>query len=537
MEDEVGIQALVTDFYKSLFTSNAGTRYDELLPHVPRRVTDSMNEGLMEEFTEVEIKAALDSMGDLKALGADGMPALFYKRFWSTVGKDVVKEVTEVLNGGPMPDNWNDTVVVLIPKVKNPDRLKDLRPISLCNVVYKIAAKALVNRLKKILPDVISLNQSAFVPGRLITDNVLLAYELAHYMQNKRRGNDCYAALKLDMSKAYDRVEWDFLQLMLCRLGFNHVWVERLMAFVTTVKYRIRVNGELTEEIIPQRGLRQGDPLSPYLFLICAEAFSCLLNSAEERGESIGVRVCQEAPSINHLLFADDSLLLFKIDNESADHVQNILSLYENCLGQTINKDKSSIMFSKNTRDEVKVTLMSELDIASEAHNGKYLGLPTYMGKSKSQTFTYLKDRVWKKIQGWKEKLLSKAGKDVLIKAVAQVIPTYAMSCFDLTKSLCDDIGKLICRYWWSQQEKENKMHWLSWDLLCSRKERGGLGYRDLHLFNLAMLARQGWRLITAPESLCAQVLMAKYYSDGDPLAAQEKPGISYSWRSILRGF
>jgi len=118
-----------------------------------------------------------------------------------------------------------------------------------------------------------------------------------------------------------------------------------------------------------------------------------------------------------------------------------------------------------------------------------------------------------------------------------QAIPTSAMSCFDLSKTLCDDFGRMICRYWWSQQEKENKMHWLSWDLLCSRKERGGLGYRDLHLFNLAMLARQGWRLITAPESLCAQVLMAKYYSDGDPLAAQEKPGISYSWRSILRGF
>ena len=116
---------------------------------------------------------------------------------------------------------------------------------------------------------------------------------------------------------------------------------------------------------------------------------------------------------------------------------------------------------------------------------------------------------------------LRTSGKDVLIKAVAQAIPTYAMSCFDLTKGLCDDIGRLICRYWWPQQEKENKMHWLSWDLLCSRKEKGGLGHRDLHLFNLVMLARQGWRLLTASESLCAQVLKAKYYSNGDPLTAR----------------
>ena len=110
------------------------------------------------------------------------------------------------------------------------------------------------------------------------------------------------------------------------------------------------------------------------------------------------------------------------------------------------------------------------------------------------------------------------------------------MTCFDLTKSLCDDIGMQICRFWWAQQEKENKMHWLSWEHLCSRKKKGGMGYRDLHLFNLAMLARQGWRLIMEPKSLCAQVLRAKYYPEGDPLLVEKKPGISYLWRSILQG-
>ena len=194
-------------------------------------------------------------------------------------------------------------------------------------------------------------------------------------------------------------------------------------------------------------------------------------------------------------------------------------------------------MFSKNTRESVKSALMADLEVSSEARNDRYLGLPISMGRSKVLTFNYLKERVWKKIQGWKEKLLSKAGKDVLIKAVAQAIPSYAMSCFDLTKTLYDDIGSMICRFWWSQQDKENKMHWLSWELMCSRKEKGGLGYRDLHLFNLAMLARQGWRLLMDPTSLCAQVLQAKYYPSGDPLMAIEKPGISYSWRSILRGF
>ena len=131
---------------------------------------------------------------------------------------------------------------------------------------------------------------------------------------------------------------------------------------------------------------------------------------------------------------------------------------------------------------------------------------------------------------------MSSAAKDVLIKAVAQAIPTYAMSCFDLTKSLCDDIGRMVCRFWWAQQENENKMHWISWEWLCSRKKKGGMGYRDLHLFNLAMLAQQGWRLIVELDSLCAQVLRAKYYPNGDLLGVKEKSGISYSWRSLIRG-
>jgi hypothetical protein len=146
-------------------------------------------------------------------------------------------------------------------------------------------------------------------------------------------------------------------------------------------------------------------------------------------------------------------------------------------------------MFSNNTREEVREGVMHSLDIGTEARNEKYLGLPIYMRKSKVQTFSYIKDKVRKRIQGWKEKLLSRAGMDVLIKAVAQSIPTYAMSCFDLTKTLCDDIGMMIARFWCAQQENENKLHWISWERMCSRKEKGGLGYRDLHLFNLVMLA------------------------------------------------
>jgi hypothetical protein len=136
-----------------------------------------------------------------------------------------------------------------------------------------------------VLPEVISPSQSAFVPGRLITDNILIAYDMTHFLKRRKKGKNGYAAIKLDMSKAYNRVEWPFLQDMMLRLRFAQKWVDLVMNCVTSVKYRIRVNGELSVELIPEHGLRQGDPISPYLFLLCAEGFSALLSKAEFDGK------------------------------------------------------------------------------------------------------------------------------------------------------------------------------------------------------------------------------------------------------------
>jgi hypothetical protein len=535
-EEEEAMREVATNYFLQLFTSSSGDRMEELLDHIDPRVTQEMNDQLCKEYSEEEVKAALDSIGDLKAPGPDGMHALFYKTFWDIVGEKVTEEVLHVINGGPMPAEWNETCIVLIPKTKCPESMKDLRPISLCNVVYKWISKMLANRLKVILGEVISPNQSAFVPGRLITDNILLAYECTHFMKTKKKGKDAYAAVKLDMSKAYDRVEWKFLEKMIRKLGFAERWINRVMLCVSSVSYQVRVNGVLTNVIVPERGLRQGDPLSPYLFLLCAEGFSSLLNKAEMEGDLEGIRICNGAPRFNHLLFADDSLVLFKATRESAKSMQNILQLYEVCSGQTINFDKSSVMFSENAKVARRKHVLEELHIRAEARTEEYLGLPVYVGRSRAKTFEYLKDRIWRKIQGWKERLLSKMGKDILIKACAQAIPTFSMSCFDLTKGLCDEMSMMICRYWWAQQENENKMHWLSWEILTKPKSEGGLGFRDLYGFNMAMLARQGWRMLTDPESLCARVLKARYFPNTSILEATASAGISYSWRSILKG-
>jgi hypothetical protein len=355
-------------------------------------------------------------------------------------------------------------------------------------------------------------------------------------MKTKRKGNEGYAAVKLDMSKAYDRVEWEFLERIMRKLGSAERWIRLIMGCVTSVSYQVKVNGELTDVIVPQRGLRQGDPLSPYLFLLCAEGFSSLLNKAEERGVLEGIRICNGASSFNHLLFADNSLVLIKANQDSAKSLQNSLQLYEVCSGQTINYDKSSVMFSSNTKEVKRNHVLAELHISAEARTEKYLGLPVYVGRSRSKTFKYLLERIWKKIQGWKERMLSSVGKDILIKACAQAIPTFAMSCFDLTKSLCEEIATMICRFWWAQNDEENKMHWLSSELLTKPKSEGGLEFRDLYGFNLAMLARQGWRMLMNPDSLCARVLKARYFPTTSLLEAKPTEGISYPWRSILKG-
>ena len=226
-----------------------------------------------------------------------------------SVGPEVCRSILEFLNNGSEFPNVNHTRIVLIPKVAEPRYVRDYRPISLCNIIYKMITKTVANRLKKHLTGIIVENQSAFVPGRLIFDNVMVAYETIHHMKNKRVGGTYQMALKLDMSKAYDRVEWGYLERIMINLGFPSRWIRLVMTCVRTVTYSVVVNGSPCGHIVPTRGLRQGDPLSPYLFLLCMEGFSALIKKAKNQGVIHGVSVTRAAPKVSHLLFADDSIV------------------------------------------------------------------------------------------------------------------------------------------------------------------------------------------------------------------------------------
>jgi hypothetical protein len=269
------MQAMLLDFYLKLFSSEACASMDAVLDAIPINVNGEMSEALSQEYTNEEIKSALFQMGPTKAPGPDGFPTIFYQRHWDLLEQDICSAVRGFLSGKDILEGFNDSIIVLIPKVNNPDSLSNFRPISLCNVVYKIASKVLANRLKITLPKIVSEQQSVLVPGRLITDNVLISYECRNTIKKQRAKNPFYA-LKIDMTKAYDRVEWGYLKGVLVKLGFEANWIDSVMRCVTSMRYAVKVNGNLTDPLIPTRGIRQGDPISPYLFLLCTEGLYIL---------------------------------------------------------------------------------------------------------------------------------------------------------------------------------------------------------------------------------------------------------------------
>ena len=250
--------------------------------------------------------------------------------------------VRSFLHGESIPKGLCDTTIVLIPKISKAEHLVNYRPISLCNVLYKIASKVLVNRLKIFLNDIISEEQSAFVPGRLITDNVLIAYECIHTIK-KQKAKTPFFALKVDMMKAYDKVEWKYLNGIMHKLGFAQEFIATIMRCVTNVKYAIKVNGKLSKPFCPSRGLHQGDPISPYLFLLCAEGLSSLMKKKEQQGYLRGVRNGSTGPPVSHILFADDTIFFIRGDAKSVQALNDVLQVYSNGSGQQINFSKSSI--------------------------------------------------------------------------------------------------------------------------------------------------------------------------------------------------
>ncbi|OMO50989.1 reverse transcriptase [Corchorus capsularis] len=408
IENEEDIQQLFKEFYSDLFRSDGNS--EEVLDCIPNLVSDEMNDKLTAAITEAEIETATFELGTFQAPGPDGYNGVFNQKYWSIVKEAVIKAVRGFFESGNMLKEINTTNLVVIPKVKKPDEVGQFRPIGCCNFIYKVISKVLVNRLKPFMDDLITPNQSAFIAGRQIQDNIIIANEVFHYLRLKKKGKKADMALKIDMNMAYDKVEWGFLEAVMNRLGFARRWVHWIVECVSSTSFNILFNGKRSDVFFPSRGLRQGDPLSPYLFLFVIDVLSRIINKSLESG-TITEFIC-------------------------------ILQIYSAASGQAVNFEKSCVVFSSNTNEQVREELAQFLQIPAAEHPGTYLGIPSFWGKTKCEAMKFIKERVVQKVKGWKQNLLTQAGREILIKSVATAVPLHTMQCFKIPKRIFEEVIK-----------------------------------------------------------------------------------------------
>ena len=370
----------------------------------------------------------------------------------------------------------------------------------------------------------------------MITDNNIIAHEIFHALKVRKRQSKSYMALKTDITKAYDRLEWHFLEKTMIHMGFDIKWIRWIMKCVSTVSYSVLINGSPQGTIVPERGIRQGDPMSPYLFILCAEVLSHMLKQAEATRHIQGLKISDQGPAITHLLFADDSLFFTLANDKSCKAIQKILTQYEQISGQAINLRKSSITFGSRVKAQVKTRMRRILGIHNEGGGGKYLGLPEEIKRKKTEMFEYIIEKVREKTHGWSKRFLSPGGKEVLLKSVALALPVYSMNIFKLPKSICEEINGILAKFWWSNTEDKKGMHWFAWKRMGMSKKEGGMGFRDIENFNLALLGKQVWRIMQKPECLMARMLKRRYFNDTNILNATPQRKASFVWKSLMQG-
>jgi hypothetical protein len=309
IEEVEQLQGMVNEFFQIFFSANHNrSEWFNTEISFPILEEDDISK-LALPVQNDEIKSALFSMSPWKAPGPDGFPAGFYQKAWGTVGNSVCEFVCNVWNNPSSIAMVNQTDICLIPKVHQPEYVTQFRPISLCNTIYKIVSKVVVERLKICIPKLVSPFQTGFVPGRNIHENIIVAKEMVHSM-HKMKGRKGAFAVKVDLSKAYDKLSWEFIWRILCELKLPINMVNVIMHAVTSVETNVKWNGARSEYFRPQRGIRQGDPISPYLFVLCMDKLSHLILHTVNQGVWRGIQAGRNGPMVSHLMFADDLLLL-----------------------------------------------------------------------------------------------------------------------------------------------------------------------------------------------------------------------------------
>jgi hypothetical protein len=420
-------------------------------------------------------------------------------------------EVWEILEDsratGQILQALNATFITLVPKEGQAHHPKQFRPIALCNVIYKLLTKVIARRLKPILPTIISPEQSGYVEGRQILDSVILAHEVIHSLQKTKTPG---MLLKLDLSKAFDKISWEYMRAMLLAFGFDQSWVTWIVNLTSSAFFSLLINGVPSRPFSPSRGIRQGDPLSPFLFIILAEGLSRSIHAAIENNLLTGLPLHGISPPISHSQFVDDTLLMGSPTVREANSILDILQTFSDASGLDCNKDKSQIFFF-NTPLPIQRHISGILGFNRSSLPSKYLGIPLIDNALRNSSWEHLLSSFSKRLSSWTYRALNLPSRLTLLQAVLQALPIYSFSALAAPKFVLTTIKSLQRNFIWQGLNTGKKIALVSWDKLCRPKEQGGLGLRDPFIMNKVLSAKIWWRWLKIPKDLWARLWRKKY--------------------------
>jgi hypothetical protein len=408
---------------------------------------------------------------------------------------------------GKIAGGINSTFLVLIPKDSSPTSFDDFRPISLCNLIYKIISKVISNRIKPILGRSLSAEQLGFLKGRRIHDAIGAAHECLHSIKQKKLKA---LIMKLDLKKAFDCVDWDFLRLVLHAVGFGDKFITWILSCVTSANMAVLINGVPSNFFKSERGLRQGCPLSPYLFILIMEGLSILLSRSFSEHKISGIKVSKLIKMV-HLMFVDDVLLMSLANPEEWLCILEVLQRFCLVSGLSINLDKSTVHHWGISAPELqllKATIPLNFKNLSEGFN--YLGFHLRLGASSSEDWSWMVDTFKRKINFWCNKWLSLGGRLILVQSVLQSKAVYWMMLERLPLSIITTLRRLIFNFLWGGNAVKNRIHLVKWQSISKSKRDGGWGLKDLTIFNIALLACSFWRAVSTV-SIWNTIIMDKY--------------------------
>jgi len=430
----------IVNYYSNLFSTNPFLQDDLLVEEViPSLIDENTNNLLTMIPNEDEIKAAVFSMNRDGAPGPDGFGACFFQSYWSIVHKEVSEAVVEFFTTGRIHSNFNANSLILIPKSHNADTLEQYRPIALANFKFKVISKVLADRLANILPNIISVEQKGFIKGRNIKECMILASEAINVLDKRSFGGNI--AMKIDVSKAFDTLNWDFLINVLHCFGFSQVFCDWIKNILLSARVSVCVNGTQQGYFNCKRGVRQGDPLSPLLFCIAEEVLSRGISKLVDEGKLELINASRSAKIPSHCFYADDLMVYCKGKIVGLEALKNLFIRYANCSGQIINTSKSSF-FAGGISQHRLDSIVNLLGFSQGSLPFTYLGAPIFKGKPKKIYFQSIADKIKLKLASWKASLLSIAGRVQLVKSIVQSMLLHTMNIYSWPVNLLRDIER-----------------------------------------------------------------------------------------------